>query len=214
MITGIIHGNSENYLSISMPNTFSMSPNYIRRFIKEHNLQKPKRDVFFILKKILDRRYKKLPETRGKAYNLDVRKLYPIKDSSVDLIITSPPYTKIIRYGQFNWIRLWFLDKIAKDVDGDLFFTQSIPKYCEFMYDTLNELKRILKPGKKLVLVIGDIKKKQLAHIILKRCAIPLGFKLIKDIEDKISDEKKVSKIWGEKRGNATKIDRILVLEK
>jgi len=215
MITGIIHGNSENYLSISMPNTFSMSPNYIRKFVKDNNLQRPKRNVFLILKTVLDRRYKdNLPTKKGEAYNLDVKNIYPVKDSSVDLIITSPPYTKVIRYGQFNWIRLWFLDKIAKDVDGKLFFTQSMDRYCQFMFDTLKELKRVLKPTKKLILVIGDVKEKNLSEKVWLNCAKPLGFKLIEEIDDVIEDDKKVSKIWGEKRGNATKIDRILVLEK
>lgn len=215
MIVGIIHGNSESYLSIGMPNTFSMSPNYIRNYVKEFNLKKHVRNVFSILKKRLEKySLDELYSEKGKAYNLDARNIYPLKDSSIDLIITSPPYTKVIRYGQFNWIRLWFLGKNAKDVDGDLFFTQSIDKYCEFMSEVLEELKRVLKPNKKLVLVIGDIKEKNLANKVWENCAKPLGFKLIEEIEDKIKDDRKVSKIWGEKRGNATKIDRILVLEK
>lgn len=214
MITGIIHGSSENYLSISMPNTFSMSPNYIKGYIETHNLQRSDRDVFDILKIKLDRYYIITPESKGRTYNLDVRNIYPIKDSSIDLVITSPPYTKVIRYGQFNWIRLWFLGKKAKDIDGKLFFTQSLDKYCGFMFDTLKELKRVLKPNKKLILVIGDIREKNLADEVWKRCAEPLGFKLVENIEDKIKDNDKVSKIWGEKRGNVTKIDRILVLEK
>jgi len=215
MIVGIIHGNSEGYLSISMPNTFSMSSNYIKNYIKEFNLQKPRRDVFNILRKRLEKySLDEISLEKGKAYNLDARNIYPLKNNSIDLIITSPPYTKVIRYGQFNWIRLWFLDKFAKDVDGDLFFTQSIDKYCYFMSEVLKELKRVLKSGKKLVLVIGDIKEKELANIVWERCAKPLGFKLIKNIKDEINDDRKVSKIWGKKRGNVTKIDRILVLEK
>jgi site-specific DNA-methyltransferase (adenine-specific) len=46
MILGIMHGNSEGYLSLQMPNTFSMSPNYVKNYIKEHGLIRPKRDVF------------------------------------------------------------------------------------------------------------------------------------------------------------------------
>lgn len=213
MIMGIIHGGSEGYLSIKMPNTFSMSQNYIKKYIKTHNLQKPKRDVFEILKKRLEK-YNESPRIKGKAYNLDVRNIYSIKDNSVDLIITSPPYTKVIRYGQFNWIRLWFLDKKAKDIDGKLFFTQSIDRYSKFIFDTLKELKRVLKPNKKLILIVGDIKEKNLAEIVWERCAKPLGFILVDNIEDRINDSSKVSKIWGAKKGNATKIDRILVLEK
>lgn len=152
---------------------------------------------------------------------MDVRHLKRIKNSSVDLIITSPPYTRVIRYGQFNWIRLWFLRENGKDVDQRLFFTQSIRKYSDFMSESLKEMKRVLKPKAKVVLVIGDVKDREsekilnLAESVWENCAKPLGFKLLEPIiADAINEDTKVSKIWGEKKGNATKIDRILVLEK
>jgi site-specific DNA-methyltransferase (adenine-specific) len=139
----------------------------------------------------------------------------------VDLIVTSPPYTRVIRYGQFNWIRLWFLGENAKEVDKDLFFSQSLKKYCEFMSDVLKEMRRVLKPDARAVLVIGDVKSREntkidnLAKIVWEQCAQPHGFSLAEPIcEDVIGDNTKVSKIWGKKRGNATKIDRILILKK
>lgn len=220
MVMGIIHGNSEGYCSVSMPNTFSMSPNYVKNYIKEHNLKKPERDVFTILKKKLDKCYQR-PKTIGKAYNRDVRRMKRIKDNSIDLIITSPPYTRVIRYGQFNWIRLWFLGETGKSVDSKLFFSQSNAKYYVFMQEALKEMQRILRNGAKSVLVIGDVKDREtdtiydLASLVWENCAKPLGFKLVEPIiADVIKDENKVSKIWGAKKGNATKIDRILILEK
>ncbi len=220
MVVGIMHGNSKAYLSISMPNTFSMSPNYVKNYIIEHQLSKPKRDVFTLLNKKLDRCYQR-PTIRGKAYNQDVTKMSKIKNSSVDLIVTSPPYTRVIRYGKFNWIRLWFLGESGKEVDKKLFFTQSITKYCDFMTKALNEMKRTLKSDGKIVLIIGDVEDRtsdnvfNLANIVLEKCAKPLGFNLVKPIiSDSISDNTKVSKIWGDKKGNATRTDRILILNK
>ena len=220
MLLGIMHGNSEGYLSLSMPNTFSMSPNYVRKYVKEHNLQRPQRNVFELLKKKLDRCYQR-PQKKGKTFNQDVRRMTRIDDSSVNLIVTSPPYTRVIRYGQFNWIRLWFFEETGKEVDKKLFFTQAIDKYSAFMLDTLKEMKRVLVPHGKLVLVIGDVKDRtsdkitNLAEVIWEKCACPLDFKLVEPIiEDVISDDTKVSKIWGAKRGNATKIDRILILKR
>jgi site-specific DNA-methyltransferase (adenine-specific) len=143
-----------------------------------------------------------------------------IDDSSVHLIITSPPYTRVIRYGTFNWIRLWFFGKTGKEVDKKLFFSQSMDKYCDFMTASLIEMKRVLKSNGKAVLVIGDVKDRtsdkifNLAEEVWQRCAKPLGFKLVEPIKaDVIRDETKVSKIWGKTKGNATKIDRVLVLE-
>jgi len=220
MILGILHGNSEGYLSVSMPNTFSMSPNYVRKYIKEHKLIKPDRDVFFNLRKKIERCYQR-PEKIGKTYCLDARNMHHITDSSVNLIITSPPYTRVIRYGQFNWIRLWFLDKTGKDVDQDLFFTESIDRYSSFMKDVLFEMRRVLTKKGKAILIIGDVEHRikeetyNLAQIIWERCAQPLGFTLAEPIiEDIVSEDSKVSKIWGEKKGKATKIDRVLILKK
>ena len=220
LVAGIIHGGSEGYLSLKMPNTFSMAPNYVKNYIDQHKLTKPKRDTFSLLKKKLERCYQR-PLQRGKVYRQDAKKITRVKDSSIDLVITSPPYTRVIKYGQFNWIRLWFLGENCKEVDKDLFFSQSIDKYCIFMYGILEEMKRVLKSGSKAVLIIGDVKDRtsneitKLAEIVLDRCAKPLGFKLVEPIqEDAISDSTKVSKIWGKKRGNATKIERILVLER
>jgi site-specific DNA-methyltransferase (adenine-specific) len=109
----------------------------------------------------------------------------------------------------------------GKEVDKKLFFTESLEKYCTFMTSSLKEMKRVLKPGKKAVIVIGDVKDRtsdkiyNLAEIVWEQCAKPLGFELTEPIRaDIISDDTKVSKIWGDKKGNATKIDRILVITK
>ena len=86
MTLGILHGGSEGYLSISMPNTFSMSPNYVQNYIQKHGLEKPRRDVFELLRKKIDRCYDK-PPTRGRAYRSDARRLSKIKSESVRLLM-------------------------------------------------------------------------------------------------------------------------------
>lgn len=50
-LAGIMHGahrrdGSSQYLSISMPNTFSMSPSYVAKFIEDNHLTAPDQDVF------------------------------------------------------------------------------------------------------------------------------------------------------------------------
>lgn len=220
LILGILHGNSVSYLSIPMPNTFSMSPNYVKKYIKEHNLEKPKRDVFELALHKLNRCYQHTKRT-GKVYFSDARNLSRIKNNSVALSVTSPPYTRVIRYGSFNWIRLWFLNYDAKDIDIKLFCSQSLDNYQKFMEETLRENWRVLKKKGVAVYVIGDVKKKEsdeidnLAKFVWEECAQKIGFSLIEPIQiDAILDNTKVSKIWGAKRGMATKIDRILIMQK
>jgi site-specific DNA-methyltransferase (adenine-specific) len=124
VILGGMHGDSKkpNYMSIPMPNTFSMSPNYVKNFIKKHELKPPKHDAFEVIKYRVDRLYSQgIPGVKGKAYNVDIRKLpRKLKGVKGKLIVSSPPYLKVIRYGKFNWIRLWMLDIDPKELDGKL----------------------------------------------------------------------------------------------
>lgn len=220
MVLGIMHGSSEGYLSLQMPNTFSMSPGYIKKYIGIHKLKKPKRDAFVLLLRKLERCYQK-PKVRGKVYFSDARKLTKIKKGEINLIVTSPPYTRLITYGKFNWIRLWFLGKNSKEVEHRLFTTQSLDRYKRFMSSVLTEFKRIMSSEGKIVLVIGDVPSKNneminLAELVWKECAQPLSFKKVEETyEDIFNDGTKVSRIWGDKKLKvANKVERILVLQK
>ena len=65
LLLGVMHANYRpggpaRGLSISMPNTFSMSAGYVRRYIQEHRLVPPDVDVFDLLDRKLDKMH--LPE--------------------------------------------------------------------------------------------------------------------------------------------------------
>ena len=46
VLMGAMHGQSSGFLSLSMPNTFSMGWNYVKKYIAKHNLKRPNRDAF------------------------------------------------------------------------------------------------------------------------------------------------------------------------
>jgi site-specific DNA-methyltransferase (adenine-specific) len=221
LLLGILHGGSKGYLSLPMPNTFSYSPNYIKKYAKKHGLIKPKRDTFALLRKKLERCYE-VPQVRGKAYFADARKTGRISNESVDLIITSPPYTRLIAYAKFNWIRLWALKEEAREIERTLFTTSSQSRYYRFMREVISNCDRILTRKGKLILVIGDVQEKNkteppinLAEEVWVNCAQPLGFEKVEGtVVDPIRDDRKVTKVWGKTRGNATKIDRMLILSR
>jgi len=218
-LLGILHGQSKIYLSVPMPNTYSMSYNYIKNYIEEHNLKKPKRDTFKNLKiKIKRLLADGRPTKKGMAYQTDARSL-PLESNSVKLIVSSPPYLKVIKYGMYNWIRLWFLGKDEEKVDEELMQTSSLGKYLSFMRESLEETFRVLQNDGIAVFVIGDVSKGEnkiirLARKVWKKAAEPIGFNLLKVMEDRIKEEEKTSKLWGEKRGEATEIDRLLIMYK
>jgi len=86
----------------------------------------------------------------------DARNLSFLSDNSVDLICSHPPYANIIKYTD------------AKH--GDLSFLE-INDFLHEMEKVALESFRVLKPGKKCAILIGDTRR--------KKQVIPLGFKLI-----------------------------------
>jgi len=86
------------YLSISMPNTFSMPPTYVRKFIREKGLVKLDQDVFSCLQDKLARIYlDAIDGVDGAVHKTDAARLLSgrsIKAGSVDLVITSPPTSR------------------------------------------------------------------------------------------------------------------------
>ena len=107
VILGGMHGDSSRptYMSIPMPNTFSMSPNYVKNYIIDHKLQPPTHDAFDVIKHRLERIYKEeMAPIKGRAYLSDVRNLpRSMNGNKADLIFTSPPYLKVIKYGKLNY---------------------------------------------------------------------------------------------------------------
>ena len=168
LLLGVMHANFKpgkpaRGLSISMPNTFSMSPGYVRRYIEEHKLVPPDVDVFDLLERKLDRMH--LPDTaarRGSAWRQDAREpIAPtITERPAKLVFTSPPYLSVIKYGKYNWIRLWMLGQDPKAVDGALVATASLSKYLAFMGTVLRQLTPAVRDDGYLCLMIGDVQER------------------------------------------------------
>ncbi|RXJ81039.1 DNA methyltransferase [Arcobacter sp. F2176] len=258
ILTGLMHGKqrkdgSSIYCSIDMPNTFSMSPNYIKNFVKKHGLTKPKQNVFNLIKNRVETILKETTNTidqqnsfkslknyvKGYCFNADaIKSSAKIKSKygkeSVKLIVTSPPYLKVINYGKYNWIRLWLLDEDIEKVDknvGIYHKTQkqnlsdnlSLVKYALYMQDLFNSWNEILKKDGYAFVVIGDVNEgkgetlnlaQETWNLIQKNGGCKLN--LMNIITDNLNEngEVKVTKIWGNKKGKATEVDRIMILKR
>ena len=224
-IVGILHGKYRRsgsdsiYLSIDMPNTFSMSPAYIRRYVKEKGLVYLALDVFEKTGRRLQRLFRRgAPPTRGQAFQQDVRQLHQwVQPESIRLVVSSPPYLKVIKYGLYNWIRLWFLGVAHKEVDRTLDDAHALDAYLAFMQETIGQLERLLVPGGVCVLVIGDVAHNNQAPLNLalevwEAVRAHSNLRLLDLVADPIADHRKVTKIWNHTRGRATATDRIMVL--
>ena len=234
-LAGIMHGSyrrdgKSRYLSISMPNTFSMSPAYVKKYIREKGLVPLDQDVFECLHDKLARLY--LDDTAdgpGCAYSQDASSLLQsssLKAGSVDLIVTSPPYLQVVNYGTANWIRLWLLglDEVGRErgagrrsLDATLDHRHTYTSYRDFLLRTLRGVRRVLKQDGVAVLVIGDVADPgktplPLAAQIWQDVGSETGLKILELIEDKLPVQNKVSRIWGDTKGQATDRDCALVL--
>lgn len=226
---GTLHGGerangTSGYASIDMPNTFSMSPDYVRKFVQTNNLNRIFHDMFTILREKTERLYKKhigLKQS-GVVVKADAKKLSEVDElkpfhKKVSLILTSPPYLGIVNYAKQNWIRSWFLDedplKVSEELDDDL----NLEEWINFSKEVVVELKKFLKKDGVAVFVIGDVAKSKTSVIPLAReFALMIKeekiFKNVWCINDAISDTDKTTRIWADSKGKATATDRVIFL--
>jgi DNA methylase len=230
-ITGILHGKSASYLSELMPNTFSMAPRYVRDFARRTEFVSPKRDVFDGLAKKLDRLYREAPpRIDGLALLGDARDVAPRARAALRaagrpdrarLVVTSPPYLRVVKYGYYNWLRTWFLGFDAREIDATLDDAHHREPYLAFLRDVLAGLRPVLADDAVVVLVIGDVETDRgrtikggvgLAERAWESAAEPEGYRLAGVAVDDVAAGRKMTKLWGDEAGRATKTDRILVL--
>ena len=140
MLLGLLHGNHSRRgatrgLSISMPNTFAMAPGYVRKYIASHRLERPEVDVFAdAATATWTTRSPRRRSTGGKAWVQDTTAPPPewLCEERVKLVFTSPPYLQVIKYGKYNWVRLWFLGEEPNAVDERSLTQRSLPRYRRF----------------------------------------------------------------------------------
>ena len=116
----------------------------------------------------------------------DARDLKSLKDDSVDLVATHPPYLNIIKYGE-------------KDAEGDLSAISSLIKFCDEIEKVSRECYRVLKPGKYCAILIGDTRRRRhyvpLPFSVMRRF-LKAGFILKEDVI-KVQHNCSTTRYWG-----------------
>ena len=144
----------------------------------------------------------------------DARNTPEIRSSSIDLVVTSPPFLNVVDYYKDNWLRCWFnsLDII---INEKITVLRSIRKWTEFMFLHFRELYRILKKEGWICLEVGEINKEK---IKLEESIIPVGIDVgftCKGVLINQQSFSKTSNIWGIKNNNSgTNTNRIVLFQK
>ena len=215
LMLGILHGPTKIHLSVKCSHSFSMAPQYVKRYVKKNGCRKPRRNVLSCLKVKVKRVFSDgIPAVKGMAYMADARAL-PIEDESVDLVLTSPPYFNMQTYAWDNWLRLWFLGYSYEDVAKVLFHTESIDRFRNFMEDVLREIYRVLKWDRAAIIVLGRVKVRG-KIVDMAEITTPIAEKIGFEVEEIISDSipKSNKYLWYLKEGDGVSKEVILELHK
>lgn len=228
---GILHGRGATFLSGLMPNAFAMPPSYVRRYAAASGFVPEERDVFEALRAKSRRLLRdSLPPVRGLALLGDARDAGTrsrdaLRGRSLPararLVVTSPPYLRVVRYGAFNWLRLWFLGLVPEGIDATLDQVHRPQAWLRFVREVLADLLNVLSDDAIVVLVLGDVGSDgghrlpceiDLASRAWEEAARPEGYRLAGIAVDQIAAHRKSTRIWGDEAGRATRTDRLLVL--
>ncbi|MEW6050643.1 MAG: DNA methyltransferase [Candidatus Zixiibacteriota bacterium] len=110
--------------------------------------------------------------TKQKAVVGDARNLEMLKDGSVDLILTHPPYLNIVKYSDGA-------------IEGDLSNIANVDAFCDQIEAVAREAFRVLKCDRYCAILIGDTRKARhyvpLSYYVMQRF-LRAGFALREEI--------------------------------
>ena len=93
-----------------------------------------------------------------------------IRTSSVNLVVTSPPFLDIVNYASDNWLRCWFCGIDADSVP--ITMARTLDTWRSAMTDVFGELRRVLVPGGHVAFEVGEVRG---GRIKLEETVIPCG---------------------------------------
>lgn len=138
-----------------------------------------------------------------------------IKNNSVQLVVTSPPFLDTVQYVEDNWMRCWFNNLDAQDISNQISVPKDLDKWNRIMSDVLAELFRIVKSGGIVAFEVGEIRK---GSIKLDEEIVPLGENqgfITQHVMINSQEFTKTSNIWGiTNNGSGTNTNRIVVFKK
>ena len=152
----------------------------------------------------------------GQIINADSR-LMPISESSIDVIISSPPYFDTLDYTNENRLRLGIMGIDVKDrkrINNELI--QNKNTYLSEMEKVIVEMGRVLKPDALTILVLGDWHKN--GNVVntaeeIQKIMSNYNFEFVTSIADEIPVNKSVQRTLNSNDNEKeSRYDRILVM--
>jgi len=157
----------------------------------------------------------KLASKSAHFYTLDARKTNIIKNNTVQLTVTSPPFLDIVQYAQDNWLRCWFCGLDAEKISRNITMSRTIEAWKNVMTEVFHQIYRITKHGGYVAFEVGEIRKGTLR---LEEEILPIGIAsgfTCNGILINKQEFTKTAHIWGIKNNSVgTNSNRIVLFHK
>lgn len=163
-----------------------------------------KMDLFVLFSKKINSMLKRNDEyalqrsnSKTKVFHSDARKMNKIKDKSINLILTSPPYLNTFDYYLYHKLRIHWLGFEPSDVRKAEIgchhtankFEIGYPKYMDALDSIFAEFNRVLTDNGHVFIVIGDamLEKRRINSLtVVKELAKQNNFKIKSVSEQKL----------------------------
>jgi len=222
--TNRLTGHSNGFFSVyTLPPNQATSAERQKKINKDRNQQPEYRDTKkLILKKskILMRDVdvaliENLGKTNALFINGDAAATKQIKENSISLTVTSPPFLDVVQYAVDNWLRCWFNNINIKQVAANITMSKTVEEWGAKMQSVFNELYRVTKKGGMVAFEVGEVHK---GKVKLEEVVIPLGLNAGFNCDAILINQQQFTKtanIWGVNNNTSgTNSNRIVVFRK
>jgi hypothetical protein len=136
-----------------------------------------------------------------------------LRDESVTLVVTSPPFLDIVQYADDNWLRSWFAGIDATSVAIAQHRTEAA--WQNMVRATLGELARVVHPGGHVAFEVGEVRNgKILLERLVWEAAEGLPFERLFVMVNQ-QEFTKTANCWGvQNNAKGTNTNRIVVLRR
>ena len=159
-----LSGHSPGFFSgRSMPPNQAVSIKAQQKINDKLGLRPPAKDIEVLINKKTNSLLKKGCFPRQANFSLHVGSATntpKIKNSSIDLVVTSPPFLDIVDYAADNWLRCWFAGIDPSNVNISAHKTKE--DWTEMVHNVLKEQARIVKSGGYIAFEVGEVRNKSI----------------------------------------------------
>lgn len=161
-------GHSPGFFSVySLPPNQAVTVDAQLKINAKRNQTPPLRDVAkLILKKSRSLLSEGIPPRHPSAVlgTGDARRTPFVGDSSVSLVVTSPPFLDIVQYASDNWLRSWFAGIDPQSVR--ISTHRSEAEWSQMVRSCFQEFARVVRPGGHVAFEVGEVRN---GKVLLER---------------------------------------------